>query len=106
MELNLGAPRSSHFTPTEDNQDTSNRDKRHKNPSTLCRDKKRAKQNRAQRAGPQPDAVGQVQHAVEEHERADQHGDVPSHPSDPTTGTKTAKSKKKKKKKGENGGKG
>jgi hypothetical protein len=40
MELNLGAPGSSHFTPAADNQDTSNRDKRRKNPSTLCCDKK------------------------------------------------------------------
>ena len=106
MELNLGAPGSSHFTPAEDNQNTSNRDKRRKNPSTLRRDKKRAEQNRAQRAGLRSDAAGQVQHAVEEHERADQHGGVPHHPPDPAAGTMTVKSKKKRGKKRENGGKG
>jgi hypothetical protein len=40
---------------------------------------------------------------VEEHERADQRGDVPPHPSDPAAGTKTAIVKKKRKKNRENG---
>jgi hypothetical protein len=95
MELNLGAPGSSHFTPAEDNQNTSNRGKRRKNPSTLRRDKKRAEQNHAQRAGLEPDAADQVQLAVDEHKRADQQGDVPKHQSDPAAGTMTVKSKKK-----------
>ena len=51
-------------------------------------------------------AAGQAQHAVEEHERADQHGGVPHHASDPAAGTMTAKSKKKRRKNRENGGKG
>ena len=46
MEFSLETPGSSHFTPAEDNQDTSNRDKRRKNPSTLRHDKKRAEQTR------------------------------------------------------------
>jgi hypothetical protein len=90
MELNVGALGSSPFTPAEDNQDTLNRDKRRKNPFTLRRDKKRAEQNLALMASPRPDpAARQVQHAVEEHKHADQHGDFSPHPSDPAAGTKT-----------------
>jgi hypothetical protein len=69
-------------------------------PSTLRRDKKRAEQDRAQRAGLQPDAGGQVEHAVKEH------GDVPQHPSDPADSTMTVKSKKKREEKRENRGQG
>ena len=47
MEFSLETPGSSHFTPSEDNQDTSNRDKRRKNPSRLPCDKKRAEQKLA-----------------------------------------------------------
>jgi hypothetical protein len=35
MEFSQETPGSSHFTPAEDNQDTSNLDKRRKNPSRL-----------------------------------------------------------------------
>ena len=104
MEFSLESPGSSHFTSPEDNQDTSNRDKWRKNPSTLRRDKKRAEQRRAQAAGPVPDA-GQAQCDGEEHKGTYQQSDVSPDPSDPAAGTKTAKSKKKKKKIRENGGK-
>jgi hypothetical protein len=61
MEFSLETPGSSHFTLAEDNQNTSNCNKRRKNPSTLHRDKKRAEQKDAQRASPRPDlAAGQV----------------------------------------------
>ena len=103
MEFSLESPGSSHFTAPEDNQDTWKRDKRRKNPSTLRRDKKRAEQRRAQVAVPVPDA-GHALRGVEEHERADQHGDASPDPSDHAAGTKTAKSKKKLKKIRENGG--
>jgi hypothetical protein len=39
MEFSLEAPGSLHFTPSEDNQNSSNREKRRKTPSTLRRDK-------------------------------------------------------------------
>jgi hypothetical protein len=107
MEFSLETPGSSHFTTSEDNQDTSNRDKRRKNPSRLRCGKKHAERKLAQRAGQRPDlAAGQVQHAVEEHEHADQHRDVSPHQSDPAAGTKTAKSNKKKRKNHGKGGKG
>ena len=48
MEFSLEAPGSLHFTPSDDNQNSSNREKRRKTPSTLRRDKKRSERHRAQ----------------------------------------------------------
>ena len=44
MDFHLEKPGSSHFTPGDDNQATSNCDTRRKNPSRLRRDKKHAEQ--------------------------------------------------------------
>ena len=52
MEFSLETPGSSHFTPSDGNQDTLKRDKRRKNPSALRRDKKRSELRRARLAGP------------------------------------------------------
>ena len=48
MEFSLEAPGSLHLTPSDDNQNSSNREKRRKTPSTLRRDKKRGEKHRAQ----------------------------------------------------------
>ena len=101
MEFSLEKPGNPHFTPAEDNQDTSKRDKWRKNPSTLRRDKKRSELRRARMAG--PPSGGEAQCAVQEHEQAGQHGVSPD-PRDPAACTKTAKNKKKRKNR-KNGGK-
>ena len=98
MEFSLEKPGNPHFTPAEDNQDTSKRDKWRKNPSTLRRDKKRSELRRARMAG--PPSGGEAQCAVQENEQAGQHGVSPD-PRDPAACTKTAKNKKKRKQVGQ-----
>ena len=92
MEFSLETPGSPHFTPSDGNQDTFKRDKRRKNPSTLCCDKKRSELRRAQMAG--PPGGGEAQCVVQEDEQADQHG-VPPDPRNLAARTKTVESKKK-----------
>ena len=100
MEFSLETPGSSHFTPSDGNQDTLKRDKRRKNPSALRRDKKRSEQRRARLAG--PPGGEEALRDVQDNEQPDRA--VAPDPHDTTTRTKTAESKEKKKKKVRNRG--
>jgi hypothetical protein len=51
MEFIVEKPGNVHFSPAEEQANSTNRDKRRKNPSRLHRDKKHAEQRLARRAG-------------------------------------------------------